>query len=554
VEKNKLYFDVDDVKLVEENPDSSFATLSIDFFASGKNRHDMYVSEDTLMRTASTIKNCPLVWKYDSRLNDVYTHDPDEVPCGFVPETAEIKSRLLADGRTMLSVVAYVWKKYSGEILKFFKRDGDKPVSVEMSVFETKPYNDLEEIVDYKFEAITILGSFVTPAIPLAKAKVIQFAEEYKDIVELEFGRYEELNFKIPNIVKNNAKEGLLLNKEHNKGGTGIGLAIARYLAKNEGISPERVRNIAKYFQRHTEDYSSDKTSDGWIAWQLRGGNAGRTWSIKLTKQIDEINNRQMAYFDKSSVSVNMTENNPIKEELSVADEEKVEEMSGQEDQEKMADKSKEEEKETEVSEKEKMAAEPEKTEEKPEEEEKEEKPEDKEEKEKEEEMSLDSYLDVAALLAMLTNETEGNEKLVGEFAKPFAQINYGKAMGFMFSKMQKMAEEIKERETKMSSAELEMESLKQFKVEKENEKFNFAVNVLLKEIEEKVQIPASKIEELREKAKEYSIDNLDAWCNFAKASALDFAIKDTKEGFSRYGFPVTTEIKKSNSLWHREN
>ena len=189
---NKISFAVDNAEVIDSNKDSNFAILSLDFFASGDNLHDMVVSEKTLMRTADTIKNCPLVWKYDARLDDVYTHDPEEVPCGFVPETSNITSRLLSDGRTMLSVVAYVWKRYTGELLSFFKRDGGKkPVSVEMLVYNTRRLpNEKIELLDFRYEGITILGSFVTPAIPLAQATVVSFAEikeEYMEDLESEF-------------------------------------------------------------------------------------------------------------------------------------------------------------------------------------------------------------------------------------------------------------------------------------------------------------------------------------------------------------------------------
>ena len=562
---NKIHFDVNDVQLVSENIDSSFAILSIDFFASGDNRHHLFVSEESLMKNAHTIKNVPLVWKYDDRLDDIYTHDPGEVPCGFIPESATIKDSRLPDGRVMLSVIAYVWKKYSGKILEFFKRDGDKPVSVEMSVFETKKNGDIEELKDFKFEAITILGSFVTPAIPMAKATVLQFAEEYKEIVKLEFGKYDELNFKIPNVVKNNAKEGLDLYKQHGLGGTGRNLAIATHLTKSDVTNPEKIRNIAKYFSRHAEDNLDDKVSSSWIAWQLRGGNAGRIWSMKLLKKIAEIDNMEMAYFDEDF----MTKNNFAKEELPVTEEEKTEEMCNRkmseesevEDKDKTSAKEEEFQKEVDEEKKEefedqenKEESKEENKEEDKEKDEKENKEEDKEEQGEEKEMSLDQYLDVSALLVMLQNETDSNAELVNEVSKPFGEMNYGKMMGYMFAKINDLATEKEELFAKVNTHVSELESLKEFKAEKELEQFTFAVNLTLKEIEEKTKISTEKLEELREKAKEFSMADIDAWRNYAKATALDFAIENTKSDYERYALPNNVEKQKSyNSVWHRE-
>jgi len=219
--RNKISFAVDNAEVIDSNKDSNFAVLSLDFFASGPNLHDMIVSERTLLRTADTIKNCPLVWKYDERLDDVYTHDPDEVPCGFVPETSNVTSRVLEDGRTMLSVIAYVWKRYTGELLNFFKRDGGKkPVSVEMIVYDTRELpNNKTEILDFRYEGITILGSFVTPAIPNAEAKVLSFSElkqEYMNDLEKEFpAKYIEMGSgAFVESPHESTKETVSMNKE----------------------------------------------------------------------------------------------------------------------------------------------------------------------------------------------------------------------------------------------------------------------------------------------------------------------------------------------------
>ncbi len=200
MKNNKYAFSIEDAKIVDENPNSKFAIVELDFFASGQNLHNLYVSEETLLRTADTIKNCPLVWKYSETLDDIYTHDPDETVCGFVPETSEVKSRKLPDGRTMLSTISYVWKRYTGQLLDIFKRDGGKkPVSVEMIVYDIKRLPSGEkELTDFKYEGITILGSFVTPAIPLAMANVLSFSELEKEYTEDYKKEFSEPRIRLP--------------------------------------------------------------------------------------------------------------------------------------------------------------------------------------------------------------------------------------------------------------------------------------------------------------------------------------------------------------------
>lgn len=183
----KLSFAIENGKIIEENKDSNFFTVSLDFFASGDNLHNLYVSEETLLKTANTIRNRPIVWKYDIYRDDIYTHDDEEVPCGYVPLEANVETKRLPDGRLMLSTIGYIWKRYTGELLRIFKRDsGEKPVSVEMIVKNTKVREDgVTELVDYVYEGITLLGSKMTPAILNASATVLAF--EYRHDLEQEF-------------------------------------------------------------------------------------------------------------------------------------------------------------------------------------------------------------------------------------------------------------------------------------------------------------------------------------------------------------------------------
>jgi hypothetical protein len=274
----KLSFAIENAEMIQENPDSKFALLALDFFASGDNLHDMYVSEETLIRTADTIKGCPLVWKYDAILDDVYTHDPDEVPCGFVPESTTITSRKMEDGRTMLSAIAYVWKRYTGPLLSFFKRDGGKkPVSVEMSVYKTQSKKDGKtELLDFRYEGVTVLGSYVTPAIPMANASVLSFAKEYEEDLEKEFSFTEII---IPKEVRYAVEKGLEIRKEEG-GGTSTGIAFARYLTKNKIITPEKIKEINNYFSTHGH---SKETVD----WLLFGGDYSKEWAENMSEKID---------------------------------------------------------------------------------------------------------------------------------------------------------------------------------------------------------------------------------------------------------------------------
>lgn len=178
---NKFNFSVEDIEEVNDNVDKDFITARIKAFADGDNRHHLYISEDTLKNAADTIYDKPLVWIYDKYTDDIGGHDTEECPCGFIHrEDNPIEFEDTDDGRHMLTVNAKIWKKYSGGILDFFKRDGfEKPVSVEIEFPpEAQIQNEegMTEITEFAFRAITILGSDVTPAIPDACCITEEFA------------------------------------------------------------------------------------------------------------------------------------------------------------------------------------------------------------------------------------------------------------------------------------------------------------------------------------------------------------------------------------------
>ena len=81
-----------------------------------------------------------------------------------------------------------------------------------------------------------------------------------------------------------NAEKGLKLHDEHGRGGTEVGVARARQLAKRQSLSADDIKSIYSYFARHEVDKhgkgwaDADAPSAGYIAWLLWGGDEGKTW------------------------------------------------------------------------------------------------------------------------------------------------------------------------------------------------------------------------------------------------------------------------------------
>jgi hypothetical protein len=97
----------------------------------------------------------------------------------------------------------------------------------------------------------------------------------------------EAATYPIPDRVKKNAQRGLELRKKFGRGGTDVGENTARTLAAGGSIGIEKVRHINRYFPRHAGDNLSDKTSNGWIAWLLWGGDAAWSWTRRIVRSYE---------------------------------------------------------------------------------------------------------------------------------------------------------------------------------------------------------------------------------------------------------------------------
>jgi hypothetical protein len=111
---------------------------------------------------------------------------------------------------------------------------------------------------------------------------------------EIERANYDDIDFTPPEGVREEAKQGLEWRREHNRGGTPVGVARARDLSNGKAMSPDTIGRMVSYFARH----EVDKQGEGWkpsqkgfpsagrIAWALWGGDAGKTWSEKVQRQM----------------------------------------------------------------------------------------------------------------------------------------------------------------------------------------------------------------------------------------------------------------------------
>jgi ATP-dependent protease ClpP protease subunit len=91
------------------------------------------------------------------------------------------------------------------------------------------------------------------------------------------------------------ARRGLAWRAEYNRGGTAIGVARARDISNRVNLSPSTINRMVSYFARHEVDKEAQgfrQGEDGYpsagrIAWALWGGDAGKAWASKQSKQLE---------------------------------------------------------------------------------------------------------------------------------------------------------------------------------------------------------------------------------------------------------------------------
>lgn len=113
--------------------------------------------------------------------------------------------------------------------------------------------------------------------------------------------------------MKDAAQRGLDLRREYGRGGTEVGIARARDIVNGRNLSPETIKRMKAFFDRHEQNRNtSEKETDGgpkngWIAWLLWGGDAGRSWANARLREMTE-------FYDHGPI--NLSEDDSIEREI----------------------------------------------------------------------------------------------------------------------------------------------------------------------------------------------------------------------------------------------
>jgi hypothetical protein len=109
----------------------------------------------------------------------------------------------------------------------------------------------------------------------------------------IELGKYDGIDFTPPQGARDAAKRALDVREgkpASQRGMTPVGISRARDLMNGVNLSPDTVRRMKAFFDRHEVDKKGatwDEQGKGWQAWNGWGGDAGYAWARKVVRQMN---------------------------------------------------------------------------------------------------------------------------------------------------------------------------------------------------------------------------------------------------------------------------
>lgn len=158
-------------------PEHKFTVFKCCFLSTKPNAHKLDISNDVLRRDAQSILGNMLVAKIQN--GDATTHLPSEIQYGYFPREQEIEF-VEEDGVTKAYAYAVVSKHYSKELNHIFEFDNLRNSSVEMTV-TTDNDEDESEVIALDIYGLTVLGKAINGSCPDADIKMVRFSTEDAD-------------------------------------------------------------------------------------------------------------------------------------------------------------------------------------------------------------------------------------------------------------------------------------------------------------------------------------------------------------------------------------
>ena len=545
-----IQFSIDDIQSVATEESVEFAIAKIAVLSTKPNSHRINITKEILERDGKSILGKWVVADFNG--TDTTTHTNQEKIVGIIPNDQELEFVENEDGSVTMFAEAVISKIYATEVYNLFKSHNFRNVSVEMGTADDEELEDGSiDISGLCIYGVTILGLSVGGSCPDANMSIVRFsrndADEYYHNIMKKFN--ESQSHPIDKSKKavdmgswdgDKAKDDLLKEKNFKTLAKSVCLLLEdgwedkeksalKYPVMNlkDGIwvyNAQGLSSARAYGEQHDPSVADKAIS---IQKKLGLYKDNEDSNKEEKEKMGNEDNKNFSNSEDKEKDVIMEEN---KEKDMACGDDKDKELCGdkkmaESEDEKLKDEKKEEDN---IKDEEKKMAE-----ESEDEKLKEEKEEEDDIKDEEKKFSLDAYVDEAAMIAMLENETEENKALANQVAKEFSAND-------IVAKILELSKE---------NAELKAEK-KLAEVEKAEKKFSAIMASVKEDLDEKT------FAELSEEGKGLSFEELGGFENKVKAFAYEATKKNkeinNEEDIMKFASSNNENIENDNDVFNR--
>lgn len=158
---------------MDEYNEDDYAVASVGFLSTRPNCHNIGISEDVLREYAPSVLG---KWMTaEVKFGDCTTHTNGQVIVGVVPKNQDVQFVEADDGYLDAYIDCIISKRYAKEYCNVFSEDDPtRAVSIEA----TFDMVDDDNASAFDIKAVTTLGKFVKPAVPDANITFVRFSED----------------------------------------------------------------------------------------------------------------------------------------------------------------------------------------------------------------------------------------------------------------------------------------------------------------------------------------------------------------------------------------
>lgn len=158
---------------MDEYNEDDYAVASVGFLSTRPNSHNIGISEDVLREYAPSVLG---KWMTaEVKFGDCTTHTNGQVIVGVVPKNQDVQFVEADDGYLDAYIDCIISKRYAKEYCNVFSEDDPtRAVSIEA----TFDMVDDDNASAFDIKAVTTLGKFVKPSVPDANITFVRFSED----------------------------------------------------------------------------------------------------------------------------------------------------------------------------------------------------------------------------------------------------------------------------------------------------------------------------------------------------------------------------------------